>query len=124
MDELNPLDYDDPNDFADAVAARARAAHAAKPSLWTRFYNWLYSWGYIFVWAQICIWEKLTRQEVSCPDCWKCTFSRWLLFTLMVGGFLWLTGWWMHLLYGLIVLFMVIVFQGTYLLGWLISLLT
>lgn len=47
------------------------------------------TWYQIFIWANVCIWEKFTGQEVSCPDCWKCTTARWITFSvvILVAGF-------------------------------------
>jgi len=84
-------DFDDPNDYADAVASwlaehRDEVKKGQRRLFWSKLWNWAYSWGYIFVWAQICIYERLTMQEVSCPKCWKCTLSRWIMVSLIAGA--------------------------------------
>lgn len=55
--------------------------------------TFIFTWYNIFIWAHICIYERFTGQEVSCPDCWKCTTMRWLLFAVY-GGALILVGYW------------------------------
>lgn len=54
-----------------------------------------WTWLAIFKWANICIWEKFTRQEVSCPDCWKCTTARWVTFSAAILA----VGFCVHLLF-------------------------
>jgi hypothetical protein len=53
-------------------------------------------WFEIFIWAHVCLWELLTGQEVSCPECWKCSTARVILVIVyaltLAYGVVWLCG--------------------------------
>lgn len=44
--------------------------------IWNRLWLFVWEWWSLLCWAVVCLKEELMKEEVSCPDCWKCELSR------------------------------------------------